>query len=95
MGSCSFLYGTFANWVEIFQLAKAFYMGYFNFDENQTINKDYKSIEFQERDVNTRSGTIFFMDIPSHTSYLHMLHTFTYFILIYTAQHFNLLKTLN
>ena len=28
MGSRSFLYGTFANWVELFQLAKAFYMGY-------------------------------------------------------------------
>ena len=27
MGSRSFLYGIFANWVELFQLAKAFYMG--------------------------------------------------------------------
>ena len=27
MGSRSFLYGTFANWVELFQLAKAFDMG--------------------------------------------------------------------
>ena len=27
MGSRSFLYGTFADWVELFQLAKAFDMG--------------------------------------------------------------------